>query len=149
MTVRSLVKSLAQKRPPFCSPEFGLFDAAVEIARLNVNALAVVDHGRLAGILTDHDIIRALADTGPEFGNQRVSDWMTAPVVTCGIDTRLSAALNLMARHRIRHLVVTNGDSVVTVLASKDVLAKIHADDELELNVLRDMARVNRGVETA
>lgn len=149
MTVRSVVDVQHPKKPPFCEPETSLFDAAVEIADLDVNALAVVEDGILAGIITDHDIIRALADAGPDFNVSRVQDWMTSKVVTCALDDKLSQALNLMARHSIRHLVVIEDDQPVAVLGSKDVLTRIHENDDLELRVLRDLARVTHASQIA
>lgn len=149
MTVASVVNAQNTRRIPFCSSETSLFDAAVEIAELNINALAAVDDGALMGIITDHDIIRALADTGAEFNVQKVADWMTAKVVTCASDEKLSQALNLMAHHRIRHLVVMDGDTPVTVLGSKEILTRIHENDELELRVLRDLARVAHASQVA
>lgn len=149
MTVRSVVDAQHPKKPPFCEPTTSLFDAAVEIAELDVNALAVVEDGQLVGIITDHDIIRALADSGPGFGGSKVQDWMTSKVVTCSLEDKLSKALNLMAAHGIRHLVVVEGDRPVAVLGSKEVLTRIHENDDLELRVLRDLARVTQASQVA
>ena len=149
MTVKGIVDAQHPKKRPFCEQTTSLFDAAVEIAELDVNALAVVEGDELVGIITDHDIIRALADTGPDFSMAKVSDWMTPKVVTCALGDKLSQALNLMGGYGIRHLVVVDNDKPVAVLGSKEVLTRIHENDDLELRVLRDLARVTQASQVA
>lgn len=141
MDISTLAKKQTLKKQPFCTSGISIFEAAVKIAEIDVNALAVVDDGILVGIITDHDIIRCLADTGSEFAEQKVSKWMTEKVVTCKSDKSLNDALNLMALRRIRHLVVMDGEQPKTVISSKELLTTIHEDDDLEIRVLRDMAR--------
>jgi CBS domain-containing protein len=145
MTISTLVKKQTLKKAPFCMSTMLVFDAAVQIADLDVNALAVVDRGALVGIITDHDIIRCLAKSGAAFDTQTVADWMSRKVVTCGLETKMSKALNLMAGRSIRHLVVTEDSRPVTVISSKELLTSVHENDELEIRVLQDLARVSHG----
>lgn len=145
MTISSLTKKQNLKKPPFCTSNMSVFDAAVEIAEIDVNALAVVDDGILVGIITDHDIIRCLAETGPKFSVQKVATWMSASVITCSPETKMTEALNLMAKRRIRHLVVTEGDRPLTVISSKELLTSVHENDALEIRVLQDLARFTHG----
>jgi len=145
MTISTLTKRQSLKKPPFCTSDILVFDAAVKIAEIDVNALAVVDDGVLVGIITDHDVIRCLADTGGEFKSQRVADWMSKQVITCSQSTEMTKALNLMAGRGIRHLVVVDGKRPLTVISSKELLTSVHENDELEIRVLQDLARVTQG----
>lgn len=138
MTILDIVERQNLKRVPFCDAETTVFEAAVTIALLEVNALAVMDEEELVGIITDHDVLLCLADSGPSFYRQTVDDWMTEKPVTCAVGSKLSTALNLMAKHEIRNLVVTHRGAPITVVSSKELLARIHEEDELELKVLRD-----------
>jgi CBS domain-containing protein len=149
MTVRNIIKEHSSRKPPFCTPDMTVFDAAVEIAELGVNALAVVEDDKLAGIITDHDIIRALADAGSNLERVIVGEWMSPNVKTCTPDDKLSDALNTMGRYRIRHLVVVEGEKPIAVIGAKDVLTRVHENDELELRVLQDLARVTLGSRVA
>lgn len=137
-----MTKKQSFKTPPFCTQDMLVFDPAVEIAEIDVNALAVVSDGMLVGIITDHDIIRCLPDTGSEFSAQKVSDWMSKEVITCTLDTKMSKALNIMAGRSIRHLVVVDGDKPLTVISSKELLTSVHENDELEIRILQNLARV-------
>ncbi len=141
MTIAILVEQQTLKKPPFCTSRTTVFEAAVEIADIDVNALGVVDDDVLVGIITDHDIIRCLADSGPEFSTQTVGDWMTKRPLTCTPETRLTEALKQMAGRGIRHLPVLEDGKAVTVIGSKELLTRIHENDELEIGVLRDLAR--------
>jgi CBS domain-containing protein len=144
MTVKTLIDKQTYKKPPFCEPGITVFEAAVKIAALDVNALAVVDGETLVGIITDHDVLRCLVDSGPSFSKQLVVDWMTKKPVTCTKDTKLTEALKLMAARGIRHLPVLENGCPKTVISSKELLTRIHEDDEIEINVLRDIARASQ-----
>ncbi len=74
-----------------------------------------------------------------------VAAWMSSNVITCSLDTKMSKALNMMASRRIRHLVVVDGNRPLTVISSKELLTSVHENDELEIRVLQDLARVAHG----
>ena len=92
----------------YCAPWNDLVDVARTLVAKNVNAIAVLDEKeQLVGILTDHDIMKALAHGNGELGQEEVHNWMSNKVITCPTETTLSGTLRLMGKHSIRHLVVT------------------------------------------
>lgn len=110
-----------------------------------VNAICAVGaDGELVGILTDHDIIRALNDGGGSLGHARVRDWMSSNIIRCDIGTSLEKALKIMGSFRIRHIVILDGDRAVAVVGVREILHDLHRNDEIEKAVLRDMARAAR-----
>ncbi|SDI62229.1 CBS domain-containing protein [Aliiruegeria lutimaris] len=124
-----------------CSAKMPVLRAAEKLVDLDVNALAVVDiHGGVEGILTDHDIIRAMVKRGPDLSDETVRFCMSRPAITCEADTRLSAALKLMSRNHIRHLAMLRDGAFVRMITLKDLLECIHQDDTLEVDTLRDLA---------
>lgn len=141
MSIESL---LGPGRGPLlaCAPDDHLMTAVARLVADAANAIAVTGpQGQLAGILSDQDIIRALHAGGGNVGPAKVEDWMTRNVITVTADTRLAAAVNLMALHRIRHVVVTGAEhKPIAVVGIRDILKKLHEMDELEINVLRDIA---------
>ena len=116
----------------------------------NRNAVVIVERqDQIVGILTDHDVIRAVhyaEGKGQTITTQPVKTWMSTDVVSCSVETQLSDALKLMGRHKIRHLVVTEDGVATAVVSIRDVLSQIHENDELEAEVLRDIARASRGI---
>ncbi len=140
MSVLNLLGSPA-KELLYCSPEDEVLDVVCDLVSNNVNAIAVLDHEKnLVGILTDYDIMRALANACGDLTGFVAREWMTERVIACNFDTKLTDALRLMGKHGIRHLVVTDCGVPVAILGIREVLAKIHEKDELEIRVLRDIA---------
>ena len=77
MTISTI---LAKQQYPFakCHPDNSVLQAAHEMASKKTNALAVISNdGKLAGIVTDHDIIRCLVARNRELDLEVVRAWMT------------------------------------------------------------------------
>jgi CBS domain-containing protein len=90
---------------PTVGPRDRILDVARRMIEVGVKAVPVCDGDRLAGIITDWDVTRAVADGGSA-ESQLVGDYMTADVVNASTDAQLGEAGQLMADHRIHHLVV-------------------------------------------
>ena len=102
-------------------PEHTVRDAARMMARHHVGSAVVTDAEQLAGILTERDVLKQVAQGGdPDVTT--VADMMTRDVVTVGPDWDLVEAAEEMARRRIRHLVVFEGGQLLGVLSVRDVL---------------------------
>jgi CBS domain-containing protein len=129
-----------------CAPGDLLTTAVSRLVSAAANAIAVTgSSGQLVGILTDHDIVRAINARQGALGKGLVEDWMTRPVITVTPETRLATALALMGQHRIRHVVAVDGSGQpIAIVSIRDLLAKLHEFDEIEINVLRDVAVARR-----
>jgi CBS domain-containing protein len=129
-----------------CAPDDPLMTAVSRLVLDGANALAVTGPaGQLVGILSDQDIILALHAGGGSVSPAKVEDWMTRNVITVPADTRLDAAVKLMALHRIRHVVVVDAKRrPLAVVGIRAILKQLHEMDEMEINVLRDMAVARR-----
>src|SRR5579863_10085089 len=83
---------------------------AVAVALLkerHIGALIVTAPGApLAGILSERDVVRALADRGGAILDERVADLMTREVTTCAETTSVTDLMGLMTARRIRHVPV-------------------------------------------
>ncbi len=131
-----------------CRPDDFLDEAIDTMVTAGKNAIAVVEkENQLVGILTDHDIIRAVHEQqvhGNTVYQEHVFSRMSENVITCPANTKVSASLKLMGKHNIRHLVVTDNNIPIAVVSIRDILMQIHEQDELEANVLRDIAMASR-----
>jgi len=79
-----------------------------------------VEDGRLVGIVTARDVLRAVAgDVSPSEASAR--QWMTAGPVTVEEDTTLDVAEALMTEYGIHHLPVVNGERPVGMVGLRDV----------------------------
>jgi len=113
-------------------------EAVALIADRRIGALPVIDGNRVTGVFSERDVIASLAEAGPDALDKSVGDVMTSPAVTVEPATPVIAALSLMTRRRIRHLPVTDGDSVIGLVSIGD-LVKYRIDRiEHEAAAMRD-----------
>ena len=85
-------------------------DAVAVLARRKIGALVVVEDGdRIAGIISERDIVRAIAATAGAALTEPVSAIMTKTVVTCSEGETIDSVMSRMTRGRFRHLPVTTG----------------------------------------
>jgi CBS domain-containing protein len=97
--------------------------AARLMAECDCGALPVVQgNGRLLGMITDRDIVVRLVARGRDPLRCRVEDAMTEDVYPVRMDESVDAALDLMARHRVRRLpVVDDRERIVGMLSQADL----------------------------
>ena len=103
------------------SPSQSLAEAAEVMKGEDVGSVPVVEEGRLAGIVTDRDIVtRAVAERrDPQ--TVKVSEVGSRELVTVEPEQDLDAALALMAHHQVRRLPVVEAGQLVGMLAQADV----------------------------
>ncbi|BBG05529.1 MULTISPECIES: CBS domain-containing protein [Pseudonocardia] len=108
------------------APDSPVTEVVRFIAEVNLGALPVVDAGRLVGIVSERDIVRRLHQQGNESLDARVSEVMTADVVTCSPDDGVGELGRIMTDRRIRHLpVVVDGELIGIVSIGDLVKARI------------------------
>jgi CBS domain-containing protein len=118
--------------------------AARRLWQHQVGALVVTDaQGELAGILTERDVVRAIADFGPEALQREVGTIMNPDVVTCTPEDRVERVTKLMTQHGIRHMPVREGGRLVAMVSVGDLarLGVLEKNYEIglrrRLNILR------------
>ena len=100
--------------------DVSIIEVAERMVERNVGAVLVLDGGRLTGILTERDVLRAVARGLRDA--TRVADCMTAPD-----DTTEHAAV-LMLHGGFRHLPVVEGDNLVGVISIRDLASLVLED---------------------
>jgi CBS domain-containing protein len=103
-------------------PEETLLGAATRMNWYRVGALPVYRRHRLVGIVTERDVVAALAD-GADPATTKVADYMTGKPVTVRPDEDVEVAARRMAELGVRHLPVVDGRRLVGVLSIRDLLA--------------------------
>jgi signal-transduction protein with cAMP-binding, CBS, and nucleotidyltransferase domain len=101
--------------------------AAAQMDTRGVGAVLVMNGDRLSGILTERDVLRAVATGGVEGTN--VGAWMTHDPDTVGPDERPGHAAAIMLHGGFRHLPVLDGDKAVGILSIRDLM-RLVIDDE-------------------
>ncbi len=104
------------------APEDTLGEVAERMTAKNVGAVVVKDFGRLIGILTERDMLKAMA-ARVHTSEARVRQWMTEEPITATLETRLGDAAQVMLEHGFRHLPVVDEGQVVGVVSLRRVVA--------------------------
>ena len=102
------------------APEDTLGEAAQKMVERGVGSAVVMDFGRLIGILTERDLLRAVA-ARTHSSEARVREWMTAEPITADEDTNPADAARTMLENGFRHLPVISGDRAVGIVSIRDV----------------------------
>jgi CBS domain-containing protein len=97
---------------PTADPHASIRDAAGEMRRTGIRALPVCDGPRLVGIVTDWDLVEALATGEDDPGGQSLADFMSTDLVAVPPDATLTDAAEVMAEREVHHLLVRDGDQL-------------------------------------
>ena len=84
------------------SQERSIADAVALLKERGIGALVVTGASPpLVGILSERDVVRALATSGADALEKKVADLMSSDVVTCGVSTELTTLMTTMTERRI------------------------------------------------
>jgi CBS domain-containing protein len=110
-------------KPTFITvaPEDTLGEVAEKMSAVNVGAVVVKDFGRLIGILSERDMLRAMA-ARVHTSEARVRQWMTPDPITAPADLSLDDAAQIMLDNGFRHLPVVDGSTVLGIVSLRRVL---------------------------
>jgi len=110
-------------KPTFIAvaPEDTLGEVAEKMRAQNVGAVVVKDFGRLIGILTERDMLRAMA-ARVHTSEARARQWMTPDPITAPPDMPLDEAARVMLDNGFRHLPVVDGSTILGVVSLRRVL---------------------------
>jgi CBS domain-containing protein len=109
------------------APEDTLGEVAERMSAVNVGAVVVKDYGRLIGILTERDMLKAMA-ARVHTSEARVRQWMTEDPLTAATEMDVEEAAQVMLGHNFRHLpVVDDAGAVVGLVSLRRVVAATKA----------------------
>jgi CBS domain-containing protein len=122
MTVKAIL-SLKGCDVATIEPTASLATAAEMLAERRIGALVVMDSAnRLAGILSERDIVRALAERGAAALDERLDQAMTRSIVTCTKAMTVSEIMKRMTAGKFRHVPVVAFGRLVGIVSIGDVV---------------------------
>jgi len=119
--------------------EATLSEAARLLARRRIGAVVVVDgKGTVAGILSERDIVRAVADHSVAALGQSVSRHMTRAVATCSESDTVDELMETMTQGRFRHMPVVEDGRLCGIVSIGDVVKTCIEETTREAQSLRE-----------
>jgi CBS domain-containing protein len=114
-------------------------EAARLLARRRIGAVVVRDRdGTIAGILSERDIVRAVADDSVAALGQTVGSHMTRAISTCSESDTVENIMEQMTRGRFRHVPVVNNDQLCGIISIGDVVKSRIEETVREAESLRE-----------
>ncbi|WP_029005135.1 CBS domain-containing protein [Azorhizobium doebereinerae] len=121
------------------SPDVSLSEAVRSLAEHRIGAIVAVDaQARVAGIISERDVVRILGEKGPDVLSEPVSSVMTRTVVTCTTSETVPGVMERMTRGRFRHVPVVEDGRLLGIISIGDVVKFRVEEMERESAALRD-----------
>ncbi len=119
-------------------PDVKLLDIIASLASKRIGAIVIVgEKGELAGIISERDVIQALAKSSEAVLEDSVSKHMTREVVTCQESTTIDEMMELMTQGRFRHVPVIEDGALIGIISIGDVVKNHIAEVEMEVTAMR------------
>jgi len=133
-------KILGAKEHDIISVEVGC--TVLEVSKLlgerRIGAVPVMAKGKLAGIISERDVMRGLAIRGGAVLADKVDSLMTKSVFTCTKADTIQHLMTMMTERRIRHIPVVEKDKLVGMISIGDVVKVRMQETEQEAAALKD-----------
>jgi PAS domain S-box-containing protein len=122
------------------SPEAPARQGLAVMRDRGISCLVVAQGGLPVGIVTERDILWAAAHRGEDFADRPMAELMTSPVITVHEETMLVEAYNLLAKKRLRHLVMVDAAGRTRgVLTQSDLIDRLGHDSLSEIKRIGDI----------
>ena len=118
-------------------PEGRAVDAVKTMAEQNLGSLVVLDQGRMAGMLTFHELLGAMAQRSGAFGEVRVSEIMVRDPVTASPEMEVNDLRRTMLDTGARYLPVMQDGKLLGVISFRDVAKAVLEEQDFENKMLK------------
>lgn len=106
-------------------PDITVSEAGKRLTANRIGAVVVVDSSdKISGILSERDIVRAIAEKGPSVLDDNISTVMTSDVKVCDESNTINELMEMMTEGRFRHLPVETGGKIGGIISIGDVVRK-------------------------
>jgi len=104
----------------------------------NVGIVVVLDGSRLAGVFSERDVIRRVLHANLDPARTQLGDVMTLGVITADAEMDYESAMRAMDEAGIRHLLVTGGSRMLSMISVRDLMRAAIGDRDEEVQHLRE-----------
>ena len=118
-------------------PSGRVADAVATMAKENLGSLVVLDQGRMAGMLTFHELLNALASRAGTLGDLKVSEIMVRTPVTATPEMEVNDLRRTMLESGARYLPVMEAGKLLGVISFRDVAKAVLEEQDFENKMLK------------
>ena len=137
MTVDEILRSKGHEVVTI-GPDATLGEAVRLLDRHRIGTVVVLDGGRILALVSEQDVVRAIARSGTDVLSKPLRSVMSKDVVTSSPDDRITTVMALMTHRRQRHIPVVRDGELVGIVSIGDLVKARLTELELESRVLRD-----------
>ncbi len=130
--MKKLVKEMKNNFTPFAfkisgnliktTEDVSVREVAKLLAKNKIGALIVENKGKLAGIISERDVVWKVVALGRSLDKTRAKDIMTRDVVTLDLDQGMEAVYEVMRKASFRHFPVRKNDRIIGMVSTRDLM---------------------------
>ena len=140
MLVQQILASKGSGQVITVTPATSVADVTLVLSKHRIGSVVVSVNGKTAeGILSERDIVRAMATHGADIINDPASKHMTSKLVTCALGATADQVLKTMTDKRFRHMPVVEGKELVGIVTIGDVVKARMTELVMEKDALEGM----------
>ncbi len=118
-------------------PDAPVLDAVKVMAQLDIGSLVVMDHGRMAGLVTFAEVLKALAERGGTLGDVRISAITVRDPLTAAPSIDVMELRRRMLERHARYVPVMDGTTLLGVVSFHDVAKAVYEEQSFENRMLK------------
>jgi len=118
------------------APDAPVLDAVNVMADLDIGSLVVMEHGRMAGIVTFAEVLKALAERAGTLGDLKVSAIVEREPLTASPTVDVMDLRRMMLERHARYVPVMDGTTLLGVVSFHDVAKAVYEDQSFENRML-------------
>lgn len=134
-----IVRDIMAKNIKTVKPDDSVHAAVLKMNKFGIGSVIVINSRRPIGIITETNIMRRVVEPRMDPATVWVKDIMTSPLVTIDQTAAVEEAAKIMADKNISRLPVTNGNKLVGLISSTDIVKA----NPTQLGILDELLRVN------
>ena len=133
-----IVRDIMSKNIKTVRPDDTALDAVRKMNKFRIGSVIVVNSGRPVGIITERNILQEIVEPRHDPAIIKAKDIMTHPLITIDPHTAVDEAAKIMATKIIKTLPVVEGDKILGIVTSSDIVR----NSPTQLSILDELLRV-------
>ena len=119
------------------TPDAPVLEAVKVMAQLDIGSLVVMDHGRMAGLVTFAEVLRALSDRGGALGDVKIGAITLRDSLTAAPSIDVMELRRTMLERHARYVPVLDGNMLLGVVSFHDVAKAVYEEQSFENQMLK------------